>query len=59
MYGNEHLFLRIVQSMVAWSIDLALKMLYQHPESDILLEEPAVVIIDEMICTYTLNGREN
>lgn len=36
------------KTMVAWTVDLALKMLAANPESDNPLTEPAVVIIDEI-----------
>ncbi|MEJ7678359.1 MAG: ATP-binding protein [Segetibacter sp.] len=36
------------KTMIAWTVDLALKMLIENPESDYPLEEPAVVIIDEI-----------
>jgi len=36
------------QTMVAWVVDLALKMLGQNPDSKNPLKEPAVVIIDEI-----------
>lgn len=36
------------KTMVAWSVDLALKMLNANPESEDPLGEPAVVIIDEI-----------
>ena len=36
------------KTMVAWTVDLALKMLASNPDSDEPLEMPAVVIIDEV-----------
>ncbi|WP_439697396.1 AAA family ATPase [Mucilaginibacter sp. AW1-7] len=36
------------KTMVAWIVDLALKMLAQNPDSKNPLEEPAIVIIDEI-----------
>jgi len=36
------------KTMVAWTVDLALKMLAQNPEHEKPLEAPAVVIIDEV-----------
>ncbi len=36
------------KTMVAWLVDLALKMLAQNPDSKNPLEEPAIVIIDEI-----------
>ncbi|MDN3585671.1 AAA family ATPase [Pedobacter aquatilis] len=36
------------KTMVAWTVDLALKMLARNPRSDDPLREPAVVIIDEI-----------
>lgn len=36
------------KTMVAWSVDLALKMLARNPDSENPLDEPAVVIIDEI-----------
>jgi len=36
------------KTMVAWTVDLALKMLHQNPDSENPLEEPAIVIIDEV-----------
>ena len=36
------------KTMVAWTVDLALKMLHQNPNSANPLEEPAIVIIDEV-----------
>lgn len=36
------------KTMIAWSVDLALKMFSQNLESPSPLEEPAVVIIDEI-----------
>lgn len=35
-------------TMLAWAVDLAIRMLEKFPESDAPLEEPAVVIIDEI-----------
>ena len=35
-------------TMLAWVVDLAVRMLWQFPESDEPLKEPAVVIIDEV-----------
>jgi hypothetical protein len=36
------------KTMIAWSVDLALKMLSRHSESENPLSEPAIVIIDEV-----------
>jgi len=36
------------KTMIAWAVDLALRMLWSNPESTNPLEEPAVVIIDEI-----------
>lgn len=36
------------QTMLAWMVDLALRMLWKNPESPNPLHEPAVVIVDEI-----------
>ena len=36
------------QTMLSWAVDLAIRMLWMNPESDNPLDEPAVVIIDEI-----------
>ncbi|GAB2563525.1 AAA family ATPase [Spirosoma areae] len=36
------------QTMLSWAVDLAIRMLWLNPESDNPLNEPAVVIIDEI-----------
>ena len=36
------------QTMLAWVVDLAIRMFWQNPDSNNPLEEPAVVIIDEI-----------
>jgi AAA15 family ATPase/GTPase len=36
------------KTMLAWTVDLALRMLWRHPEVDNPLDEPAVVIVDEI-----------
>jgi predicted ATP-binding protein involved in virulence len=36
------------KTMLAWIVDLAVRMLWQHPELDEPLKEPAVVIVDEV-----------
>ena len=36
------------QTMLAWVVDLAIRMFWQNPDSDNPLEEPAVVIVDEI-----------
>jgi len=35
-------------TMLAWTVDLALRMLWRNPESENPLQEPAVVIVDEI-----------
>jgi predicted ATP-binding protein involved in virulence len=36
------------QTMLAWVLDLAVRMLWKNPESKTPLQEPAVVIVDEI-----------
>jgi energy-coupling factor transporter ATP-binding protein EcfA2 len=36
------------QTMLSWAVDLAIRMLWKNPGSDNPLDEPAVVIIDEI-----------
>lgn len=36
------------QTMLAWVVDLAIRMFWQNPESENPLKEPAVVIVDEI-----------
>lgn len=36
------------QTMLSWAVDLAIRMLWMNPESKNPLDEPAVVIIDEI-----------
>ncbi len=36
------------QTMLAWVVDLAIRMFWQNPDTDNPLEEPAVVIVDEI-----------
>lgn len=36
------------QTMLAWIVDLAIRMFWQNPDSDEPLKQPAVVIIDEI-----------
>lgn len=36
------------KTMLAWVVDLAIRMLWRNPESNSPLEEPAVVIVDEI-----------
>jgi predicted ATP-dependent endonuclease of OLD family len=36
------------QTMLSWAVDLAIRMLWLNPESQFPLDEPAVVIIDEI-----------
>lgn len=36
------------KTMLAWVVDLAIRMLWRNPESGTPLEEPAVVIVDEI-----------
>jgi predicted ATP-binding protein involved in virulence len=36
------------QTMLSWAVDLAIRMLWMNPESDEPIDEPAVVIIDEI-----------
>ena len=36
------------QTMLSWAVDLAIRMLWQNPDSSDPLNEPAVVIIDEI-----------
>ncbi len=36
------------QTMLAWVVDLAIRMFWQNPESENPLDEPAVVIVDEI-----------
>lgn len=36
------------QTMLAWSVDLALRMLWRNPDSEDPLSQPAVVIVDEI-----------
>lgn len=35
-------------TMLAWTVDLALRMLWHYPDSDDPLQEPAVVLVDEI-----------
>jgi len=36
------------RTMLAWSVDLALRMLWRNPDEDQPLEQPAIVLIDEI-----------
>lgn len=36
------------KTMLAWTLDLAVRMLWQNPDKDNPLEQPAIVIIDEI-----------
>ncbi len=36
------------KTMLAWAVDLALRLLWSNPENSTPLEEPAIVIIDEI-----------
>ncbi len=49
-YGKVPLFELSLgyKTMLAWTVDLALRMLWRHPEIDKPLDEPAVVIVDEI-----------